>query len=253
MMAAIAEGLSIIAHADVGEHQAEIDAETAPLRDPAAYRYSIDAGEVAEVWRRGSVVGSWLVDLTADAFARSPSLDDFAGRVSDPGAVAARTAGYVVGLARVAVTAAGRFTFAVSGSHTPWAMFSALAGERWCIRCRSTTRTSPRRRTPTRRRFPSASTWCTSASVLTATRRPSCRATRCWGDRRPGGTGPSLPGAPADDITYPALARASQLLWLVTGPDKKDPLGKLLADDHSIPGGLMRAAYSLVLADAAAT
>ena len=85
MMAAIAEGLSIIAHADAGEHHAEIDAETAPLRDPAAYRYSIDAGEVAEVWRRGSVVGSWLVDLTADAFARSPGLDDFAGRVSDSG------------------------------------------------------------------------------------------------------------------------------------------------------------------------
>ncbi len=85
MMAAIAEGLSIIAHAGTGEHQAEVDAETAPLRDPAAYRYSIDVGEVAEVWRRGSVVSSWLVDLAADAFARSPKLDDFAGRVSDSG------------------------------------------------------------------------------------------------------------------------------------------------------------------------
>jgi len=56
-----------------------------PLRDPEAYQYNIDVGEVAEVWRRGSVVSSWLVDLTADAFARSPGLDDFTGRVSDSG------------------------------------------------------------------------------------------------------------------------------------------------------------------------
>jgi 6-phosphogluconate dehydrogenase len=63
----------------------EVDAETTPLRDPEAYQYDIDVGEVAEVWRRGSVVGSWLVDLTADAFAKSPELDTFAGRVSDSG------------------------------------------------------------------------------------------------------------------------------------------------------------------------
>ena len=86
MMAAIAEGLSIIKHADAGKKvPAEVDAETTPLRDPEAYQYEIDVAEVAEVWRRGSVVGSWLVDLTADAFARSPGLDDFAGRVSDSG------------------------------------------------------------------------------------------------------------------------------------------------------------------------
>ncbi|MGH3454377.1 MAG: phosphogluconate dehydrogenase (NAD(+)-dependent, decarboxylating) [Nocardioidaceae bacterium] len=85
MMAAIAEGLSIIKHADVGKRTQEIDAETTPLRDPEAYQYEIDVGEVAEVWRRGSVVGSWLVDLIADAFARSPDLGDFAGRVSDSG------------------------------------------------------------------------------------------------------------------------------------------------------------------------
>jgi 6-phosphogluconate dehydrogenase len=85
MMAAIAEGLSIIAHADAGKHQGEIDAETTPLREPEAYQYSIDVGEVAEVWRRGSVVSSWLMDLTADAFARSPDLSDFHGRVSDSG------------------------------------------------------------------------------------------------------------------------------------------------------------------------
>ncbi|MEU2622035.1 phosphogluconate dehydrogenase (NAD(+)-dependent, decarboxylating) [Streptomyces sp. NPDC007157] len=85
MMAAIAEGLSIIKRADAGTRRQEVDAETTPLRDPWAYQYDIDVGEVAEVWRRGSVVGSWLVDLTAEAFARSPSLDAFAGRVSDSG------------------------------------------------------------------------------------------------------------------------------------------------------------------------
>jgi 6-phosphogluconate dehydrogenase len=85
MMAAIAEGLSIIKHADAGKHTAEIDAETTPLRDPEAYQYEIDVAEVAEVWRRGSVVASWLLDLTADALARSPNLEDFSGRVSDSG------------------------------------------------------------------------------------------------------------------------------------------------------------------------
>jgi len=86
MMAAVAEGLSIIEHADAGDRTpAEVDAETTPLRNPEAYQYDIDVGEVAEVWRRGSVVGSWLMDLTADALARSPGLDDFAGRVSDSG------------------------------------------------------------------------------------------------------------------------------------------------------------------------
>jgi 6-phosphogluconate dehydrogenase len=86
MMAAIAEGLSIIEHADAGKHeQAQADAETTPLRDPEAYLYDIDVPEVAEVWRRGSVIGSWLMDLTADALARSPQLENFAGRVSDSG------------------------------------------------------------------------------------------------------------------------------------------------------------------------
>jgi 6-phosphogluconate dehydrogenase len=85
MMAAIAEGLAIIRHADVGLHAQEVDAETTPLREPQYYRYEIEVGEVAEVWRRGSVVGSWLVDLTARALARSPQLEEFAGRVSDSG------------------------------------------------------------------------------------------------------------------------------------------------------------------------
>jgi 6-phosphogluconate dehydrogenase len=85
MMAAIAEGLNIIEHANAGKGTRVVDAETTPLRDPEAYQYDIDVGEVAEVWRRGSVVGSWLVDLTADAFARSPGLEEFTGRVSDSG------------------------------------------------------------------------------------------------------------------------------------------------------------------------
>jgi 6-phosphogluconate dehydrogenase len=85
MMAAIAEGLSIIKSADVGLHMDEVDAETTPLRNPEAYQYTIDPGEVAEVWRRGSVVSSWLMDLTAAAFAKSPDLSDFSGRVSDSG------------------------------------------------------------------------------------------------------------------------------------------------------------------------
>ena len=86
MMAAIGEGLSIIKHANVGTTEAaEGDAENTPLRNPEHYQYDIDVAEVAEVWRRGSVVSSWLVDLTADALARSPELDNFAGRVSDSG------------------------------------------------------------------------------------------------------------------------------------------------------------------------
>ena len=85
MMAAIAEGLSIIKHANVGMVKQDADAETTPLRDPWAYQYDIDVGEVAEVWRRGSVVSSWLVDLIAEAFARSPGLEPYAGRVSDSG------------------------------------------------------------------------------------------------------------------------------------------------------------------------
>jgi 6-phosphogluconate dehydrogenase len=85
MMASIGEGLSIIKHANAGKGTQEVDAETTPLRDPWAYQYDINVGDVAEVWRRGSVVGSWLVDLIADAFAASPDLDDFAGRVSDSG------------------------------------------------------------------------------------------------------------------------------------------------------------------------
>ena len=85
MMAAIAEGLSIIKHANVGKTMQDADAETTPLRDPWAYQYDIDVADVAEVWRRGSVISSWLIDLTAEAFARTPDLHPYAGRVSDSG------------------------------------------------------------------------------------------------------------------------------------------------------------------------
>jgi 6-phosphogluconate dehydrogenase len=85
LMAAYAEGLNIIANADVGKRQQVMDAETAPLERPELYQYEIDTAEVAEVWRRGSVVGSWLLDLTAQALSESPKLEEFAGRVSDSG------------------------------------------------------------------------------------------------------------------------------------------------------------------------
>jgi 6-phosphogluconate dehydrogenase len=85
MMASIAEGLSIIKHANVGKHAVAMDAETSPLRNPEFYSYDIDVAEVAEVWRHGSVVSSWLVDLTASALARSPELSNFSGQVSDSG------------------------------------------------------------------------------------------------------------------------------------------------------------------------
>jgi 6-phosphogluconate dehydrogenase len=86
MMAAIAEGLSIIKGADIGNQENAVhDAENTPLRDAEYYQYDINVGDVAEVWRRGSVVSSWLVDLTAAALAKSPDLSEFGGRVSDSG------------------------------------------------------------------------------------------------------------------------------------------------------------------------
>jgi 6-phosphogluconate dehydrogenase len=85
MMAALAEGLAILDAADAGLHPRAADAETSPLRHPEAYRYQIDLPAVAEVWRRGSVIGSWLVDLTAKALVESPDLGDLRGRVSDSG------------------------------------------------------------------------------------------------------------------------------------------------------------------------
>jgi 6-phosphogluconate dehydrogenase len=85
LMAAYAEGLNILRHANVGKEERPSDAETAPLTDADLYQYDLDLREIAEVWRRGSVIASWLLDLTAAAFARNPELSDFAGRVSDSG------------------------------------------------------------------------------------------------------------------------------------------------------------------------
>jgi len=85
LMAAYAEGLNVLHKANAGKEGRQADAETAPLRDPQYYQYDIDAAAVAELWRRGSVVASWLLDLTAGALAKSPGLEEFGGRVSDSG------------------------------------------------------------------------------------------------------------------------------------------------------------------------
>ncbi len=85
IMAAYAEGLNILRHADIGKNQHEKDAETTPLRNPEHYQYDIPLPDVAEVWRRGSVIGSWLLDLTAIALNKDPNLAEFSGRVSDSG------------------------------------------------------------------------------------------------------------------------------------------------------------------------
>jgi len=85
LMAAYAEGLNVLKHANAGAQARSADAETTPLRDPEHYRYDLDVGEIAEVWRRGSVIASWLLDLTAGALLDTPDLDGYAGRVSDSG------------------------------------------------------------------------------------------------------------------------------------------------------------------------
>jgi 6-phosphogluconate dehydrogenase len=85
LMASYAEGFSILANAGIGNRPPSPDAETAPLRDPSLYQFSIDVAEVAELWRRGSVVASWLLDLTASALAKDPDLAGFSGQVSDSG------------------------------------------------------------------------------------------------------------------------------------------------------------------------
>ncbi|MCB9667442.1 MAG: decarboxylating 6-phosphogluconate dehydrogenase [Myxococcales bacterium] len=85
IMAAYAEGLNVLRGASIGKHARELDAETTPLRVPEHYQYEFDLAEVTELWRRGSVIGSWLLDLTAGALAKDPSLKSFAGRVSDSG------------------------------------------------------------------------------------------------------------------------------------------------------------------------
>jgi 6-phosphogluconate dehydrogenase len=85
LMAAYAEGFNVLAKANIGKATREHDAETTPLRNPEHYQYDLDLADVAELWRRGSVITSWLLDLTAAALAKSPDLGDFAGRVADSG------------------------------------------------------------------------------------------------------------------------------------------------------------------------
>ena len=85
IMAAYAEGLSVLKAANIGKQKSEIDAETTPLRDPEHYQYDLNLPDITEVWRRGSVIASWLLDLTATALFEDPALSNFAGRVSDSG------------------------------------------------------------------------------------------------------------------------------------------------------------------------
>jgi 6-phosphogluconate dehydrogenase len=85
LMAAYAEGLGVLRAANVGKQKHEIDAGTTPLRDPEHYQYDLNLPDIAEVWRRGSVIASWLLDLTASALIVDPTLAKFAGRVSDSG------------------------------------------------------------------------------------------------------------------------------------------------------------------------
>jgi 6-phosphogluconate dehydrogenase len=85
VMAAYAEGLSVLRSANIGKQQNQIDAETTPLRNPEHYQFDFNLRDVAEVWRRGSVIASWLLDLTAAALLQDPNLSQFAGRVSDSG------------------------------------------------------------------------------------------------------------------------------------------------------------------------
>jgi 6-phosphogluconate dehydrogenase len=85
IMAAYAEGFGVLQAAGAGKVQSEVDAETTPLRDPEHYQYDFNLTDISEVWRRGSVIASWLLDLTANAFTGDPNLSQFAGRVSDSG------------------------------------------------------------------------------------------------------------------------------------------------------------------------
>jgi 6-phosphogluconate dehydrogenase len=85
LMAAYAEVMGVLHHANIGKHEHEMDAETTPLRDPEHYQYDFNLSDIAEVWRRGSVVASWLLDLTATALSEDAKLSQFSGRVSDSG------------------------------------------------------------------------------------------------------------------------------------------------------------------------
>ena len=119
IMAAYAEGLSVLQHANEGKNVTDADAETAPLSDPELYEYDLDIPAVAEVWRRGSVIASWLLDLTATAFAESPDLHEFNGRVSDSGEGRwTAEAAIALGVPTPVLSAALQSRFASQGSAT---------------------------------------------------------------------------------------------------------------------------------------
>ena len=208
----------------------------------------------------------------------------------DAAAVAARAASYVAARARAAVSARGRFTFAVSGGHTPWAMFAELASEdvpwanvelfqvdervapagdpdRNLTHLRESVGDVPARVHP----MPVNDADLDAAAAAYATVLPQRFDLVHLGLGPDGHTASLVPGDPVLKVTdalvavtqpyqghqrmtltYPALTRADQLLWLVTGGDKREPLAKLLAGDESIPAGRVLATHSLVLADSAA-
>lgn len=210
--------------------------------------------------------------------------------MTTPEGVAHRAAGYVAQRAQVAVADHGQFTFAVSGGHTPWAMFAELAGmsiswERVSLfqvderdapdgdRDRNLThlKESLGAARPTIVGMPVTAADLDTAAIEYAAALPERFDLVHLGLGSDGHTASLVPGDPVLDetdrlvahtsvyqghrrmtLTYPGLARASQILWLVTGTDKKEPLAKLLAGDPSIPAGRVEAGASLVLADAAA-
>jgi len=209
----------------------------------------------------------------------------------DASAVAARAAEFVAGLARAAVAARGAFTFAVSGGHTPWAMFAELAGEdvpweqvqlfqvderaapdgdpdRNLTHLQESLRGAPAKVSPMPVTEPDLEGAAAGYGAILPDRFDLIH----LGLGPDGHTASLVPGDPVLDVTdrlvavtsgyqghrrmtltYPALARADQLLWLVTGSDKKAPLAQLLAGDRSIPAGRVEAARSLILADQSAT
>jgi 6-phosphogluconolactonase len=210
--------------------------------------------------------------------------------IADTGTVAARAAGYVAGRARAAVAEHGRFTFAVSGGHTPWAMFAELRNQdmpwadvelfqvdervapdgdpdRNLTQLRESIGEAPARVHP----MPVTDPDLEAAAGAYATVLPRRFDLVHLGLGPDGHTASLVPGDPVLEVTgalvavtqpyqghrrmtltYPALARADQLLWLVTGADKRDALAKLLAGDESIPAGRVLATRSLIMADQAA-